>query len=328
MCYTNLLRSWVVSVIALSHLVVGLEHLNVTWPPAHYSWVAVKNGFTNKSAQMQFQNESTSGNFCRDRSLPPGVERVPFPLEGGRLEFKDGLIGKTPTEYNWTVNVLFDSLRSQIFHGLQDSNQIAFARPSDDWRWKDPGHPGQSYCSNGLRAIENVTVGSDPVSIDRGYALTPNNLIGMEGTLASETIRHGRGPGSEENITTVIRQCTFIRFTPVIEVKDPGPCGISIPSPVYVLTPVPSTDPDPGAHDDNSGTSFAVLVTLAAVFGVAIVVTLIAIFLQRRRKLREKQNLTGRPVFDARAARLAKQQKESVLESDYGTDNYKHAKKK
>ncbi|KAG5981097.1 hypothetical protein E4U55_003311 [Claviceps digitariae] len=300
--------------------------LNVTWPAAQYSWIAVEADLPDTdSSRVRFASDSASGIFCRGRTHPSEVHRVLFPAEGGRLEFATGDgNGSTAdldsdSDWDWAVNVSFDEWIFDLhWTGLQH-DPFVVARVDSDWRWNEAERSNGSICSAGLRAVDEVRATADENG--RAYQVPRERLLGAQATLAVEMVgrsrRHGGSArvGDESNVPRVLRQCTYIRFVDDSDVKDTGPCGISIPSPMTL--PIQSILE---RSDITHTASFATWITLSIVLGVASLLCLtIYLFRKRRRNRQPTEAADGPvPVYDARAVRLAQTQKLGVA-PDYAT---------
>lgn len=185
--------------VALQRLVVAdsVHYMNATWPPAHYSWIVTTDGFNNRSDEARFQTESAVGNFCHNRQVPNGVQPVPFPVHRGKLEFN----GTEIDSKDWIVNVVFDDVRVSVEDG-----HFAMAKADNDWIWNASKKDDNLYCSTGLSSIREITVHSNNLTTTMQKAMPETLLDGLEATLGIEMIQRDSTPGSDKNITTVIRQ--------------------------------------------------------------------------------------------------------------------------
>lgn len=194
----SVLQSVGFSLLASQYLVVpaSAEYMNATWPPAHYSWVVTSDGFKNQSQEAQFQSESYSGHFCRDRKIPAGVQRVPFPTVRGKLGFN----ATRSDANNWMVSLVFDDLRKQ------GTNEPSIAKSSSNWDWNKHERNDMLYCSDRLTGIQEMPFDSTSWADSKRHGVSTSFFSGFNATLGIEMIRHEPGSNSDKNITTVVRQ--------------------------------------------------------------------------------------------------------------------------
>lgn len=103
------------------------------------------------------------------------------------------------------------------------------------------------------------------------------------------------------------------------DVKDSGPCGISMPS--HVLSPIQSIFE---RGDGTRTTGYAVWVTLVIVLGVVSLLSLAICLFQKRSRDRRKMKGPDGTIHDVRTARLAQTQK-IVAAPGYATAAMKNA---
>ncbi|KAG6001663.1 hypothetical protein E4U54_001024 [Claviceps lovelessii] len=302
------------------------ELLNTTWPAAHHSWVA---GFPDtEPSRVQFTVDSKYGTFCRGKTHPPDEDRVPFPAEGGRLEFATKEAGGSTGDgdSDWSVNVSFDEWHALGWNGLQTVQPPVVTRVNRNWRWDEGRRSNDSVCSAGLRIVDEIQ--SAVNAHHRAYRVPRTRLLGTQATLAIEIVRrphrrHGASAraraSSESNVASVLRQCTYIRFVDESDVKDSGPCGISMPS--HVLSPIQSIFE---RGDGTRTTGYAVWVTLVIVLGVVSLLSLAICLFQKRSRDRRKMKGPDGTIHDVRTARLAQTQK-IVAAPGYATAAMKNA---
>ncbi|KAG5947761.1 hypothetical protein E4U53_006386 [Claviceps sorghi] len=297
------------------------ELLHATWPAARHSWIAVEAGFSDTEPSRggiasESASESAPGSFCRGRTRPLEADRVLFPVEGGRLEFATRDVNGSTADWDWSVHVSFDEWIGLRLDGLETETPSFVARLDSDWRWNGGKRSNGSVCSADLPAVHEVSATADEKR--RAFGVPRDRLLGVEATLAVETIRRfHRHDGSarasgEPNVVSVLRQCTYIRFVDGSDVKDTGPCGIGIST----LTSS-QMKPVPARENGTHAAGFAAWLTLTIVLGVTLLCLIINIFRKRTRDRRKTESGDG-PVYNARAARLA-QTKELVSGPNYAT---------
>ncbi|TWU79138.1 hypothetical protein ED733_008821 [Metarhizium rileyi] len=295
-------RRIIILLIALRNRNVAAspDYMNSLWPPAHYLWVAPSNAVMDQTAQEQLGNTNSSDFFCRDREPPQGAERMPFPIAGGALQFH--LVESDSAK--WTVNVVFDNFQSLV------KNQSGISRPESSWIWNNSLLGDGSYCSSGLGIIREVLLDRNNSTGTAKQKIAELSLHGLNATLGVEMVRHRSNlDGHDTNIVTVLRQCTFIRFTSNDDLKSVGPCGINLSSLTPTVASISSSEADDRSSEDFHH-HFELWMTFVIVFGVAVLVAAVAFLLLQRKRRRHTNAAEDQeaPVYDAAAARMRQQQ--------------------
>ncbi|OAA33516.1 hypothetical protein AAL_00981 [Moelleriella libera RCEF 2490] len=273
------------------------DSLNVSWPAPHHSWSA--------SDSNQGTATGQPNAFCRGVDIPDGLERVNFPVLGGRLQFVTRgyeRLDLHTSNGEWAVQVAFDDIK-----GPWAANQTFMAPAESGWKWNG-GKDGR--CSSPFRAIDSVIpTGNDPAPT---YNIPPDSLDGVSAVLAVQMTGTHRDSRTGSNAATIIRQCTFIRFMAPNKIQDVGPCGIQSPDDVSASA---------AGEDPFQKPMATTLLTIGLVVGVTLLVV-IGVKCWRRwgtayRGGRAPEEST---VYDARAARLSRDAN-FVPAPDYETAN-------
>lgn len=140
---------------------------------------------------------------------------MPFPAEGGRLEFATKEAGGSTGDgdSDWSVNVSFDEWHALGWNGLQTVQPPVVTRVNRNWRWDEGRRSNDSVCSAGLRIVDEIQ--SAVNAHHRAYRVPRTRLLGTQATLAIEIVRrphrrHGASAraraSSESNVASVLRQ--------------------------------------------------------------------------------------------------------------------------
>lgn len=315
--------------LAMPQLAVAWpDSLNVSWPAPHHSWSA--------SDSNQGTATGQPNAFCRGVDIPNGLERVNFPVLGGRLQFVTRgyeRLDLHTSNGEWAVQVAFDDIK-----GPWAANQTFMAPAESGWKWNG-GKDGR--CSSPFRAIDSVIpTGNDPAPT---YTIQPDSLDGVSAVLAVQMTGTHRDSRTGSNAATIIRQvkncfrsirapplflplpqryhvanekgnnkCTFIRFMAPNKIQDVGPCGIQSPDDVSAST---------AGEDPFQKPMATTLLTIGLVVGVTLLVV-IGVKCWRRwgTAYREGTAPEESTVYDARAARLSRDAN-FVPAPDYETAN-------